>query len=49
MSRVELDRTGVVPHLEPALVGESWSGGALILLWEDVKRDSQGNNPVAMQ
>jgi MtfA peptidase len=42
ISRDEMDMTGVVHHQERALAGESWSRGPLILSWEDVERDSLG-------
>jgi MtfA peptidase len=43
--RDEIDMAGVVHHQERALVGESWSRGPLILSWEDVERDSLGEQP----
>jgi len=42
ISRDEMDMAGVVHHQERALAGESWSRGPLILSWEDVERDSLG-------
>jgi len=45
ISRDEIDMTGVVHHQKRVLVGESWSRGPLILSWEDVERDSQGEQP----
>jgi len=45
ISRDEMDMAGVVHHQERALVGESWSRGPLILSWEDVERDSLGEQP----
>ncbi len=42
VSRDEKDMAGVVHHQEQALVGESWSRGPLILSWEDVEGDCQG-------
>jgi MtfA peptidase len=45
ISRYEMDNAGVVHHQEQALVGESWSRGPLILSWEDVEKDSRGEQP----
>jgi MtfA peptidase len=42
ISRDEMAMAGVVHHQERALAGESWSRGPLILSWEDVERDSLG-------
>lgn len=42
ISRDERDSTGVVHHKELALIGESWSRGPVILSWDDVERDLQG-------
>jgi Mlc titration factor MtfA (ptsG expression regulator) len=42
ISRDEKDAAGVVHHKDDALIGESWSRGPLILSWDDVERDMQG-------
>jgi Mlc titration factor MtfA (ptsG expression regulator) len=44
ISRDEMDMAGVVHHQERALAGESWSRGPLLLSWEDVEKDSRGEN-----
>ncbi|MBK8817291.1 MAG: zinc-dependent peptidase [Methylococcaceae bacterium] len=43
--RDEMDDAGVVHHQVRALIGESWSRGPLILSWDDVEKDSQGEQP----
>ena len=44
VSRDEIDSAGIVHHQEQALIGESWSRGPLILSWEHVEMDNQGEH-----
>lgn len=44
ITRDDRDAAGVVHHQEQALIGESWSRGPLILSWDDVERDMQGQH-----
>ena len=44
ISRDERDAAGVVHHQEQALIGESWSRGPLILSWDDIEKDMQGQS-----
>jgi Mlc titration factor MtfA (ptsG expression regulator) len=44
--RTEMDESGVVHEYDDALSGEAWSGGPVILSWEDVKLGAAGYNVV---
>jgi len=44
--REEMDESGVVHEYEDALSGEAWSGGQVILSWEDIKLGNAGYNVV---
>lgn len=44
VSRDVTDSSGVVHHQEQTLIGESWSRGPLILSWQDIKKDKEGDH-----
>ena len=44
--RREMDETGVVHEYDDELSGEAWSGGPVILSWQDIKLGEAGYNVV---